>query len=112
MGDGPQVCKPSGFVREKLQCLIQVDSGQKHHSRYHLYWYCSVSSNQEEDGLASLPVGPFSFVSSASVHVLVPSGLWTRRLQPPASRTEEEEAPRQTGRPEQGHSERNGPEVL
>lgn len=112
MGEGPQVCKPSGFVTEKLQRFLQVDSGQNTTAAPPVL---VVFSQQEPRGtwvLSSLPVGPFSFVSSASVHVLVPSGLWTRRLQPPASRTEEEEAPRETGRPEQGHSERDGPEVL
>lgn len=112
MGEGPQVCKPSVFVREKLQRLIQVDSGQNTTAAPPALVLFSQQQPRGRWVFSSLPVGPFSFVSSASVHVLVPSGLWTRRLQPPASRTEEEEAPRQTGRPEQGHSERDGPEVL
>lgn len=43
--------------------------------------------------------------------MFAPPGLWTGRLQPPAAGTEEEEAARQTGRYQQGHSERDGPEV-
>lgn len=60
--------------------------------------------------MPSLPL--FIFFFSASVAGFAPPGLWTGRLQPLAAGTEEEEAPRQTGRPEQGHPERDGPEVL
>lgn len=75
-----------------------------------------INTNLEEDAVFQ-PSGPPRppFIArplNLFPRLPPPPGLRTGRLQPPAAGAEEEEAARQTGRYQQGHSERDGPEVF